>query len=340
MKGNSPIQQNGLFGPFQSVQRPDGTRIAFDILGAELQDGSRAKTPVVFVGGMTSCRHDFDRVAVLLARSRPVLLVDHRGMGDSTIPPDGVDKFTIEVLARDLLAVLETVGWKKIAIISHSMGGIVAQQLLFLPYHPTQPTPLPFTVSHVVFAASLPRPIRNEKFGVKFPPKPLSKLTQEQRAFLVRASMYADFDDAFWDDPANEKRIDELVARGLKGRPFPVIFQQRRSTSNFDFTSANLHARIPRSTRVLAFSGAADQIVPPTNQGDFLALIPHARALRVSVPGEGGELEWRGQRVRRGTVPSATFGHNWVEYFTPEIWLGVFEEFFDEGEVGAGKSKL
>jgi len=134
-EGDCTARYQGLSSSSQYLRRPDGARIAFGILGAQFQD-DYFKTPVVFVGGMISCRHDFDRIAALVAKSRAVLLLDYRGMGDSTTPPN--DKFTIEGLARDLVSVLEMVAWKRVAIVSHSMGGLY---LLFswsprIPRHP------------------------------------------------------------------------------------------------------------------------------------------------------------------------------------------------------------
>lgn len=46
-----------------------------------------------------------------------------RGIGDSTWSTEGDEELTIELLARDLLALLASLGWKKVSILGYSMGG-------------------------------------------------------------------------------------------------------------------------------------------------------------------------------------------------------------------------
>ena len=47
----------------------------------------------------------------------------YRGMGDSSLTLAGDEEITIELLARDLLFLLENLGWKEVALCGHSMGG-------------------------------------------------------------------------------------------------------------------------------------------------------------------------------------------------------------------------
>src|SRR5215469_10385698 len=92
-----------------------------------------------------------------------------RGMGDSRLASD--EDITIELLARDLLFLLRHLGWKELSLCGFSMGGIVifilynfsieafqlgvvAQQLLVLPFHPEHPTRLPFRTTHLLLAGT------------------------------------------------------------------------------------------------------------------------------------------------------------------------------------------
>ncbi|KAG7085941.1 hypothetical protein E1B28_003469 [Marasmius oreades] len=60
-----------------TVTAPDGASLAYEIQGSQWI--GRA-LPI----GMTSLRGDWERLASPLVAHRPVLIYDHRGMGDST----------------------------------------------------------------------------------------------------------------------------------------------------------------------------------------------------------------------------------------------------------------
>ncbi len=56
------------------------------------------------------------------------LSFDNRGIGQSTIDSQVL---TIEQMANDAKALMDTVGWESAHIVGHSMGGLIAQQLAF-----------------------------------------------------------------------------------------------------------------------------------------------------------------------------------------------------------------
>ncbi|KAJ7578453.1 hypothetical protein C8J56DRAFT_348606 [Mycena floridula] len=93
---------------------PDGASLAYDILGTEHID---EKQPIVLVGGLSSIRGDWERLAASLGKTRPVLIFDHRGIGDSTFSsPQKDDEITIESMARDMLQLLQSLRWPSISI--------------------------------------------------------------------------------------------------------------------------------------------------------------------------------------------------------------------------------
>jgi len=105
----------------------DGASLAYEVLGSQyLTSGTTAGkvTPIVLVCGMTSVRVDFERLSgALVEAGRPVLLYDHRGMGDSTLGSVEEGEMSIEGLARDLFELLVHLGWSEVAILGYSMGG-------------------------------------------------------------------------------------------------------------------------------------------------------------------------------------------------------------------------
>lgn len=72
-----------------------------------------------------SCDHTFwDNVVDDLAKQFTVIRFDNRGIGqtrDAEIP------FTIEMMADDTIQLIENLNLKKVSIVGHSMGGIIAQ---------------------------------------------------------------------------------------------------------------------------------------------------------------------------------------------------------------------
>ncbi|KIJ17000.1 hypothetical protein PAXINDRAFT_132068 [Paxillus involutus ATCC 200175] len=302
---------------FSRFKLPDGTELAYEVLGSK--HGTSA-TPFIFVVGMTGCRNDTKELISKIALNRPVLIYDHRGMGDSTVREQ--ETFTIETLARDLLLLIQSLGWQKVALCGHSMGGVIVQQLLFLPYHPTDPTCLHFQVTHVILAATLHAPIRDSRYGLKFPRRPGGPLSLEQRTQIIYQTMSYDFDPEWFADKAHQPRIKQLIRRGLVGRPFKTIERQGKAISEFNFTG--LHSKLSPDTHFLIIHGELDQIVPFSYAQGFLDLIPWARLVPI------GDTP--------ASIPHGRFGHSWIEYFTAELWYEVIEAFLESN--GPAKARL
>ncbi|MGH2751513.1 MAG: alpha/beta fold hydrolase [Actinomycetota bacterium] len=109
------------------VELPDGARLFVEEIGP------RSKRGVVFVHG-SALRTDMWHYQMDAFEGRRLILYDLRGHGLSQ--PKGDAGFTIEQLARDLLAVIDDARLEEVVIVGHSVGGMVAQQLCL--DHPEQ----------------------------------------------------------------------------------------------------------------------------------------------------------------------------------------------------------
>ena len=88
-------------------------------------DVGRGERPLVLVHGYTGSRRDFRPVLSALAESTRVIALDQRGHGDSThLFRDSL--YSLDLLAKDLTAVLEAVGAPPADLLGHSMGGMIA----------------------------------------------------------------------------------------------------------------------------------------------------------------------------------------------------------------------
>lgn len=83
--------------------------------------------PLVLVHGFTGAKEDFsDWLDPLAALGWHALAPDQRGHGGSTRPDDEA-AYSFDIYAEDLLALLDSMGWARAAVLGHSMGGMVVQ---------------------------------------------------------------------------------------------------------------------------------------------------------------------------------------------------------------------
>ncbi|RDB21107.1 Haloacetate dehalogenase H-1 [Hypsizygus marmoreus] len=294
---------------YSTVKLEDGAIMAYEIRGSSHLG---VQLPIVLIAGMSSRRCDWERLATSLADDRPVLIFDHRGMGDSTLSPTKDELINIESLARDLLVLLEHLQWKELAICGFSMGGVVAQQLLFLPYHGTNPTLLPFRVTHVLLAATLCSVLRDKRYGLRIDlATPARPRTEEEKKAVARPTLESLFDPQWVANPANKERFEALLNTQTSGRPMKVILQQGRALNRFDFTG--LHDKLARDMQILVIHGEIDGVVPLFCGEEILRRIPWAKTVEIG--------------TAPGQVPSHGFGHNWFEYFDIRVWRDAIRKF-------------
>lgn len=90
---------------------------------AEAGDGD----PLLVLHGFTGAKEDFVEVGERLSiEGWHVVIPDQRGHGSSEAPA-AESSYSLAALAADAWALLDARGWKRAAVIGHSMGGMVAQ---------------------------------------------------------------------------------------------------------------------------------------------------------------------------------------------------------------------
>lgn len=88
-----------------------------------------ARLPVVCLHGLTRNSKDFEGVAPRLAASgRRVLVPDMRGRGRSAPSPDP-DRYNPKIYARDVLALMDSLGIARAVFVGTSMGGIITMMI-------------------------------------------------------------------------------------------------------------------------------------------------------------------------------------------------------------------
>lgn len=102
---------------------------------ATLEAGEGGR-PLLLVHGFTGAKEDFaDWIGPFAAAGWWVVAPDLRGHGSSD-QPDEEGSYSIGVLADDALALAADLGWERFALLGHSMGGMVAQEIVLRDGHP------------------------------------------------------------------------------------------------------------------------------------------------------------------------------------------------------------
>jgi O-succinylbenzoic acid--CoA ligase len=115
--------------PVRYLNRPDGVRVAYRVLGAPpvgFEDGAR-RPVVLLLHSTLSSGWQLKGLARLLAAWATVILPDRRGSGGSRLPDPGpVD---LDDQLADVIALLDEVGADRVTVLGHSYGAIVALAL-------------------------------------------------------------------------------------------------------------------------------------------------------------------------------------------------------------------
>jgi pimeloyl-ACP methyl ester carboxylesterase len=88
--------------------------------------GQPGGIPMIFLNHLTAVLDDWDpRVVDGIAQHHHVIVFDNRGVGGS----GGLTPTSVAEMARDAIAVIDALGFKKIDLFGFSLGGFVAQSI-------------------------------------------------------------------------------------------------------------------------------------------------------------------------------------------------------------------
>jgi pimeloyl-ACP methyl ester carboxylesterase len=88
--------------------------------------GDKSGIPVVLLHHLTAVLEDWDpAIADGLAKSRPVIIFDNRGIGGS----EGKTPDTVADMAKDATAFVDALGFTKVDLFGFSLGGFIAQAI-------------------------------------------------------------------------------------------------------------------------------------------------------------------------------------------------------------------
>ncbi|HUF90858.1 MAG TPA: alpha/beta hydrolase [Candidatus Limnocylindria bacterium] len=236
-------------------------------LRLHLLEGGRTGGPVVcFLHGGSAHAHWFDAVLPHFADRFHVVSLDQRGHGDSqwASPP----AYATEDFAADLAALMDGMGWPRMAVVGHSMGGHNATA--FAAWHPER-------VSALVVVDSRPALPRERLESMH------ERARRAPRLHPTRESALRSFRLLPRETIAAPELLQHLAGQGLTNRDGGWTYRFDPAC-NGARRPADLWPLLPRITApTLIVRGELSPIMTPEIASRMLAAIPTARF--VEIPG-------------------------------------------------------
>lgn len=227
-----------------------GARIAYEERGSG--------PPVVMIYGLGGSWRDWwEAFPAELARDHRLLLIDNRGTGDSDKPRE---PWTLDDMARDVLAVMDTAGVERAHVVGCSLGSRVARRL----------------------AALAPRRVRS--LALLCPPNGINATPEDLKTafFWDPAQPLVESARKAWTivhPPAWAEAHDaELVADFERAQRNPTPGHTYHLQFAAGVTEDDLNAPLnEHDWRVLILQGDSDRLVPPANATALAAEVPRAQ---------------------------------------------------------------
>lgn len=248
-----------------------GTRFAYRRLGPD------TGMPVVLLNHWGANLDNFDpRIVEGLAANRPVYALDYRGIGLS----GGSAPLTVAEMASDTIATVRALGLTSFDLIGFSLGGFVAQQVLFNA---------PDLVHRAILAGTGPAGGRGiERVGpVSWPLIIKGLLTfRDPKVYLFFTSSAASRQAA----SAFLARLKERTRDRDKAVPLSALLRQLKAIKAWGLQAPQKldTLRMP----VLVVNGDHDIMVPSENSSDLARRIPGADLVLYPDAGHGGIFQY------------------------------------------------
>jgi len=105
----------------------DVRTIALGDVELSIAEAGAGQRPLLLLHGFTGAKEDFtDWLDRLAASGWHAVVPDHRGHGASS-KPTSEDAYSFEILANDVERLIDALDWRRLVLVGHSMGGMVAQ---------------------------------------------------------------------------------------------------------------------------------------------------------------------------------------------------------------------
>jgi pimeloyl-ACP methyl ester carboxylesterase len=245
---------SGQAGTPSVVSSP--VRVAHTSLGTVSYRIFGSGPPLVMITGYPTTMEDWDpRLVDALAKHYRVVIFDNAGIGDTQQLPGPL---TIDAMARQTSALIETLRLSRPDVLGWSMGGMIAQALAVLD---------PSQVRRLVLCATFPGT------GATVPPATFTALTRLAPQQVETAAF-----------PPNQAKAYNAYVAAISGYPpaaapsKAVLAAERRAVNQWWAGQDPAGRKIAAiSAPTLIADGTADWVDPVANAHALARLIPAAR---------------------------------------------------------------
>lgn len=246
--------------------------------------GVASPLPVILVCGLGSTKEDWHTLATDLARDRVVLILDNRGIGESSAA--SLDGLSIEDMADDVLALARHAGLRRYHVLGASMGGMIAQHVA-LRAEPGVVAGLVLACTHHGGAnAAPPSPAFLERLVAAMRTRRSAEgqgRSAADRAALGRRVAELNFTPE--EVAEGREEFERVVATSLSTRrPARTVAAQSAAVASFDVAARLASLASP----ALVIHGDADGVVPFANAEMLVRGLPNAEL--VALPRTGHAL--------------------------------------------------
>jgi pimeloyl-ACP methyl ester carboxylesterase len=227
--------------------------------------GAAGATPLVLVMGMAgSCSGWLPLHVPEFAPTRPVLIFDHRGVGQSD--DDGAP-FTTADLARDTLGLLDALELEQVDVLGTFMGGMTAQEMALLA---------PERLSKLVLVGTYARADKKRRMLLKH----WSQLVQmglSSETFIWNRLLWTLQDETIEQSDLIQA-MTEFYAK--EGAPYSADVFTRQCQACAEHDASDRLGALPHPTLIVC--GRHDILTPPRFHRELADLIPDARLVTMS----------------------------------------------------------
>ncbi|SNX87646.1 uncharacterized protein MEPE_06356 [Melanopsichium pennsylvanicum] len=290
-------------------------------------------TPLFLINGLSAIMVDWSPLFEALGETRPVIISDHRGIGESKVSEEWDQELSLESMGLDVINLAAHLGYKTIDLLGFSMGGHIAQALISSPEltkkveeENDDEASLVINgrvkVRKVILTATMTKLPRGDVNLNKLNAEAEKiKDKKERNDFITYNMMKVQYHDAVLGPKGElqgkfEKRLESVRNTN---RPAWIIGLQFLAIQSADLRK-QLH-NVPQSLPIMVIHGDKDRMVLHEESDKIMEGIAHAKRLK--------------------DTPSGEFGHFWYEYFQLDYWVKSISNFLDLGKVGGHhESKL
>ncbi|EST08638.1 hypothetical protein PSEUBRA_001712 [Kalmanozyma brasiliensis GHG001] len=304
----------------------DGCRMAYRTFTPS-DSTAKSRTPLFLINGLSAVMPDWSPLFEALGATRPLVISDHRAIGESTVSSEWDQELTLYSMGLDVIHLARHLGYSTIDLLGFSMGGHITQAILSSPeYAKADSSGVTIDgvrVRKAILTATMVKLPRGDvnlnalnAEAEKIPDK------KKRNDYITENMMRVQYhEDVLGPGKPMQRKFEERLEMVRNtNRPAWVIGLQFMAIQSEDLREQL--GRIPESVPVMVIHGKRDRMVLWDESERILAGVKHAKRLT--------------------DTPSEEFGHFWYEYFEIEYWVRSIANFLDNGKVGgqAGESKL